>query len=1293
MKEQLKLYKVEHLLILHWTMQEPHSGSLSFLFNDQLLPKPYLAVQMATPLEMLIIADARSYKLTARKNSLCIKSSETQKINTQLEQGPITLLPKKILRAYTKIVQARFYTRLLLHTQQRFENVSDQLIASLIRRYAYSVSEVYQITEELFFFRLPWDSELEKKLSSFTVVFETQEGILAKQKQLGLCLDGAMHVFVKTRSLANLYGMLNHGKSISIPLNFSVEEKISREALLVKLLKKTKAKKALTSFLSPNFNNKPATIKKISDKSSALKSDVLGLRQQCIVGWAQNEANLSQPVQIDIYEKNKKVTSILADQDCQKLGYKKTIGNSGFILPLEDEWLQGDQRQLDLVFSDTKELLPNGKVMLGAGNFDCQLRIEQGTIIKAYIQQRTLKDIPYTVQLFLDDKLFFSADKRGEFVFELEEKLPNTVFDGQQHSVQLRVINAAEIQLIVKERVIQHQYRGKLEQVDLKRVSGWFFNKTFPDLPVVIDIVFNEQRSMTVVCDRPRKGIQKKFNLPGMRIGFDIEIPAQFISAPYVSIALYFHGSNELVLPKETILTAKDTIIQSLISAAEYLKSSEIYGANRLNHGIDANAWVRDQIIEPAIAALRQKPGIPHQLQLKLSPSVTQPIINKSAIIDVIVPVFKGYEETVNCILSVLKSKNSNKYQLIVINDYSPDGRLKNKLQAMAEQSPFELIENSANLGFVGTVNKGMQLHPDRDVILLNSDTCVADYWLDRLFLSSQKDKNIATVTPFSNNATICSFPQFNQDNSLAIGVNLEEINSLFYQYNQGEVVDLPTAVGFCMFIKREALLDVGYFDDKKWHKGYCEENDFCLRAANLGWRHVLSTDVFVEHHGSVSFASSKARRVTENLALLNQMYPDYAITVQRFIQKDPIALQRNRVLKALLKKHSEQYILFVMHGLGGGSKVHGDHLAKLLEEQHHPVLELSVLAPDKWQLLSLHFEYTLVYDYPRDYRQLLRDLTELGISRIHYHQTLGFPSIIWQLGEELSCPYDFTAHDFMPLCPRINLIDETGHYCNDSQFDIKKCQRCINMNGVENEVVQQNLDFFEGSVEKWRKHYSRVLAQSEHIFCPSNSTAKLYQKHLALPSIVVKPHPEERFVIAPQTEVVEDQVLSVAVIGAIGDHKGYQLLLACAKNALKEGLPLRFVIVGYTRDDEQLKCLENVTITGKYHNATQLAAHLKQHKCRVAAFLSVWPETFSYTLTEALQHDLYPVTLNYGAIAERLEHLSYGQIIAEDTNPNDINQALLDAGQTLQQCRKNIQYPGTDYDDLMTDYYQISSE
>ncbi|HIG65437.1 MAG TPA: glycosyltransferase [Methyloprofundus sp.] len=1292
-KEHLKLYKVEQLLIVHWHMQKPLAGILNFSLNEELLPKPFLAVQMASSLEMFIIVNAQSLKLTARKNSLSMQLTKEQQESVELDLGPITLLPKKLILSYHKKVQARFFTRLLQHTRQHFDGLDEQQTQAIIMRYAYPVKELYQIAEGQFFIRFPWDMPVDNKILPLMLDIITEQKTLIQQKQLGLWLDGAFHVFVKANSLSKLHVILNFSSSASIPLRFNHAEKLSRKAVLEKLVSNSSSKKALQSFLLPRFENK------VSDKNHSpanpmvLKGHILGFQQQSIIGWVKDTANLARPVRIDIYENKQKITSILADQKNLQSVDAQAMGRYGFEWHLADEYLRGESRQIDFIYQATGEPLPGSPVKLGDGFFDFKMSIERGSKVKAYFQQRTLSDATFSIQLLLGGVLFSSIKNKGGNAFELTEELPDIAFNGLQHTVQVKIVNENDKVLYTKTGQVQHQYTGHLEQVDFRGVSGWIVNQSFPEQAVLIDIYLNDQYIQTTVCNQPRANLSQKLESVNNQVGFTAAIPDKFVLEPVLKIALYYKGTKTLVLPQETILTAKDTIIRSLVGAAEYLKSSSVSQDKLLTTDIGANTWARTQVIDPVIKALRQQTGIPQKVQLKLAAKTTQAKVNKSEIVDIIVPVYQGYEETIACIESVLQANNALEHQLIVINDYSPDGRLKYKLQALAKLHPISLIENSENIGFVKTVNKGMRLHPDRDVILLNSDTVVTDYWLDRLLAASKQDENIASVTPFSNNATICSFPQFNQDNSLPEGQSLGQLNALFYQYNQGEIKDLPTAIGFCMLIKREALLDVGYFDEHKWQHGYCEENDFCLRAANLGWRHVLACDVYVQHHGSVSFAETKQARITENLALLERMYPDYGVTVQRFIQQDPIAPQRNRVLKRLLQQQAGEYFLFVMHGLGGGAKAHGDHLAQLLEAKQQAVLELSVITKNKWQLQSPKSGYTLIYHYPQDYDQLLTDLSELGISRVHYHQVLGFPNKIWQLAEQLECSYDFTAHDFMPFCPRINLIDESGRYCGESQFDTQKCQRCIELNGVSNSEVKQHLEDFDNSVEKWRMHYATVLAKARYIFCPSNSTTKLYQQHLALPSIVTRPHPEESFIITPQADTAEESILSVAVIGAIGDHKGYQLLLSCAKNALKEGLPLRFVVIGYTRDDDEIGALANVSITGAYQNAAQLVDYIQQYHCRIAAFLSVWPETFSYTLTEALQHHLYPVALNYGAVAERVQALNYGQVVAEDSTPAEINKALLDARQKLLEYTQSFQYPGTSYTNIIEDYYHLGND
>jgi len=229
----------------------------------------------------------------------------------------------------------------------------------------------------------------------------------------------------------------------------------------------------------------------------------------------------------------------------------------------------------------------------------------------------------------------------------------------------------------------------------------------------------------------------------------------------------------------------------------------------------------------------------------------------KKHAIDLIIPVYKGHQVTLDCLMSVLHSDAAYGANIIVIDDASPDRNLSDALQYLAGKGLITLIRNETNLGFVQSVNLGMS-QSSNDVILLNSDTIVYGDWVARLTRQAQSDTQIATVTPFSDNATLCSYPLIYDDNDFELEISHSELDSLMARVNAGRAVEIPTAHGFCMFIRRACLDAVGLFDAEAFGKGYGEENDFCCRAMERGWKHILAGDVFVTHVGSVSFGSSR---------------------------------------------------------------------------------------------------------------------------------------------------------------------------------------------------------------------------------------------------------------------------------------------------------------------------------------------------------------------------------------------------------------------------------------------------
>lgn len=266
---------------------------------------------------------------------------------------------------------------------------------------------------------------------------------------------------------------------------------------------------------------------------------------------------------------------------------------------------------------------------------------------------------------------------------------------------------------------------------------------------------------------------------------------------------------------------------------------------------------------------------------------------------DIIVPVFNAVDMVRDALDSLRRTLGADD-RVIVIDDASTDVEVPEVLKTFARQATFavDLERNPSNLGFVRTVNRGMAMSK-RDVVLLNSDTVATTGWLDRIMEAAASDPRIATITPFSNNAEICSFPEFCRNNPQPPLSTAELIAASFADATP-TFPDLPTGVGFCMYLRRDALDALGDFDAATFGRGYGEENDFCMRAAAHGWRNVLCESAYVVHRGGASFALTGERPGGEALRRLSARYPGYNALVAEFIRADPLASIRQRLAARL---------------------------------------------------------------------------------------------------------------------------------------------------------------------------------------------------------------------------------------------------------------------------------------------------------------------------------------------------------------------------------------------------------
>lgn len=765
-----------------------------------------------------------------------------------------------------------------------------------------------------------------------------------------------------------------------------------------------------------------------------------------------------------------------------------------------------------------------------------------------------------------------------------------------------------------------HAAFGSVDQISGPDMRGWVCLAARQAGPATLEIWVDGQQVDTVTARKMRPDLCR-IGLPQSRCGFHAVLPERF--------------QDGLTHEVEIRPAGIETPLRK----------------GRFTLSVDREEQVSGSL--PDTAADPAEPLAHPQVTRRPHP----PTCDANPVTDIIIPVYGGREETLDCLRSLLDTVDATPREIIVINDRSPDEALTAALRELAASTQaFTLLENPTNLGFVGTVNRGMRCHPERDVILLNADTVVPrGDWITRLRHTALASPDIATATPFSNRATLCSLPLIDVDNALIPGQSVDDIDARCRDANPRQFVDIPTGVGSCMYIRRPALEATGYFNEGTWGRGYAEENEFCIRSAAMGWRHVAACDIFIQHHGAVSFRAEKGRLIQRNLALLHRAYPGYQPEVHRFLEEDPLAAARARVVLPILRSRAPRYLLHILHDWGGGTPAHVRDLCRRLAADGESCL---LLRPGRYGAIELSdTSDDLAMTFPRHVPmfEVAEALKTLGVWHIHFHQTIGLPLEVWDLPALCGTGYDITVHDHYLACPRINLLNHDNRFCG--QPTLADCEHCLNQPPLLRERIANTLAAAGGSVKGWRARNAVHLSQARRVIAPSHDTAQRLRQFFPSVAVSVQAHPEPPLSVT--LGFAPPDVLRVAIIGAIGEHKGHAELLATARLALAHQLPIQFLVVGFTCDNEAYEDLINLDMLGHY-KPEELPDLLDLAQCQVALFLSPWPETFSYALTEAWRAGLVPVVTGLGAQAERVLHHEAGVVMSAAPDAAEVVDTLL---------------------------------
>lgn len=616
--------------------------------------------------------------------------------------------------------------------------------------------------------------------------------------------------------------------------------------------------------------------------------------------------------------------------------------------------------------------------------------------------------------------------------------------------------------------------------------------------------------------------------------------------------------------------------------------------------------------------------------------------------VDVIVPLYDGTDRVTACVDSLLANTPGNDIRIVLADDASPDPAIPRLLESFRRRDPRVVVQRrEANVGFPENCNMAMAWS-ENDVVLVNSDTIVPPGWLDRMRALAATSDRIGSITPLTSNGEICGVPIWLADNSYPEELTVDELDDIAATVGSGDWVEIPTGVGFCLYLTRRGLDAVGFFDSATFGRGYGEENDLCLRLRNNGFLNLLCDTVFVFHAGSGSFGSSTDQRIRQNLERLNHLWPGYEKVIGGFIRESPLAGVQGRFGLEMLRRIRPGDTLRVLyllhhpiwsHGFGG-TELHVADLVSSLGAQFDPLVlsRRGELPHLQWPQGLGPSAFPLAAPSHSD-PAWVNALLSVGIDVIHIHHTKGLSvgelQRLHDTANGRGIPVIHSLHDYYPLCPGVQLLDAASREPCRSIDGAGPCKGC----------EQAAEAAIGGGVAEWRNVHERLLRQSI-LVAPSRAAVATYT--LLWPwvedQVRVLPHGTDLRWDRPPEAAEGDDVrpvrLGVLTYGA--NHKGDEMIGRLVEALAANGYEWHV----YGRDSwPALESLPEVTLHGHYERDT-IVGRLRDDDISAVVMLPTWDETFSFTLSEAWAAGLFVFAPDRGAVGDRIRESGAGVLV-----------------------------------------------
>lgn len=272
-------------------------------------------------------------------------------------------------------------------------------------------------------------------------------------------------------------------------------------------------------------------------------------------------------------------------------------------------------------------------------------------------------------------------------------------------------------------------------------------------------------------------------------------------------------------------------------------------------------------------------------------------------------------------------------------------------------------------------------------------------------------------------------------------------------------------------------------------------------------------------------------------------------------------------------------------------------------------------------------------YHNEKYYKIFEKILNKYKIDIVQIDSHVGHTFDIFTLASKKKIPVILVVHDFFYICPTFHLVDKNGLFCHICRYEEERVGCIENHPYLYSDFSREDLLVFRGK-------FQSILESIDAFVFPSQAAKDLftdfYPVQESLCRVLYHGSPlEKNENPAPRAD---SSNLRVGILGSMLKHKGQDLLQHILVR-LKDS-PVNF----YHYGDGALK-ERNLVRRGRYdrHQITHL---IQSDQIDIILLLSTWPETFSYTLSEAIAASVPVVVTDLGALAERVRADGIGWIV-----------------------------------------------